>query len=370
MYTTSAAFDAAIRSGDQVAVITARAVLSGVTVEELKFEGGSVGCDGRREGALRTLSLDVIPSSDTWANLNTPGVEIVVERGLVINGTEELVPLGVFVIDADLEQTDDGNIPVSAADRSRRISRARWTEPYAIAAGTDVGTAIAALLADRWSSVECTFGAIGVITGAQVVMQPGGDSDPWKDARAIADAAGYDLYFDNNGRAALRIISDPETASADETYYDGELSIVVSKTRRSTISTVYNGVIATGEGTGIEADDTGAVPVTPRGEAWDTDPFSPTYSDGPFGRVPYFYSSPLLTTDTAAQAAAETRLAKVKGRAEQIAWTLIVNPAHEAFDVVDFVEDGITHRFMLDQVTIPLAAKDAMPAAARETRVA
>jgi len=277
---------------------------------------------------------------------------------------EELVPLGVFILDADLDEADDGTITVSAADRSQRISRARWTDPYTVPAGTNVGDGLTDLLTTCWPDcpIGATLGAISKVTTAKVVYLDGADSDPWKDARALAASSGHDLYFDGAGEVQVRDTPDPESDPVCATYYAGEQAIILEQTRSARLSQLYNGVIVTAEGSGV------AIPK--RGEEWDDDPNSPTYCDGPMGRVPLFYSSPLLTTQDDVDSAAQTMLARVKRPIEQVSFTLVPNPAHEAFDVVEFVdEDGVARRYMLDVVTTPLDSSGPMTATTRETEV-
>lgn len=361
MYPVSDAFRAAVVSGHQQVVARVSAMLGSQVVDELAFDSGSVTIDGRRDGARRSLSLSCTPEDSVWSILNTPGIELFVQRGLVIDGAEELVPLGMFVIDADIDEDADGKVSVSAADRSQRISRNGWEDPYAVAAGTDVGTAIAAILTDRWPECPIGFSTLGVTVAAQVVFQADAESDPWKDAKALAEAVGYELYFDGTGTAQVMAVPDPMSAPVAATYYGGEQSIVVEQTRTSILSAVRNGVIARGEGSDVD------VPL--RGVAWDDDPTSPTYIYGPLGKIPAHIASPLLTTQEACDAAAATHLSKIRGRSEQLAWSLIANPAHDAFDVIEFDEDGTRRRFMLDALTVPLLVTEAMPATARETRV-
>jgi F5/8 type C domain len=277
---------------------------------------------------------------------------------------EELVPLGVFVLDADLEEAEDGTLTVSAADRSRRISRARWTDPYIVAAGLNVGDALADLLTTCWADcpIGSTLTAIDKVTGAKAVYLDGADSDPWKDARELAASSGHDLYFDAEGVVQVRDTPDPQSDPVCFTYYAGDEGVVLSRTRTLKLSQLYNGVIAIAEGSGV------AVPK--RGEAWDDDPNSPTYCDGPMGRVPLWYSSPLLTTQDDVDSAAPTRLARVKRPIEQVTFTLLPNPAHEAFDVVEFVdENDVARRFMFDIVSIPLDSAGSLTATTRETEV-
>lgn len=366
MYPVTDAFRKAVISCDQRAVVRVTVELDGSELGVLPFTSGSVDCDGTRDGALRALSLTVSPDPDAFDWLATAGAEIVVHRGLVLHdGTEELVPLGVFVLDADLEEAEDGAITVSAADRSRRISRARWTDPYSVPAGTPVGDTVADLLRACWP--DCPIGTsvatADKLTGAKLAYLDGAESDPWKDARALAASAGLDLYFDGDGLAQVRDTPDPESDPVCLTYQAGDEGVVLGQTRKAMLTQQYNGVVVTAEGSGVT--------VPRRGEAWDEDPNSPTYSDGPMGRVPMFYSSPLLTTQDDVDSAAETLLARVKRPIEQTAFTLLPNPAHEAFDVVEFVDSGGTaRRYMFDVVAIPLDSSGALAATARETVVA
>ena len=274
------------------------------------------------------------------------------------------MPLGVFVLDADLEETEDGSITVSAGDRSRRIARARWTDPYQVIASANLGDVLDDLLRTCWPGcpVGTTIAAVAETVGTRLAYLDGADSDPWKDARALAAIAGLDLYFDGDGVAQVRDTPDPEADPACMAYHAGEEGVVLGRTRKAVLSQLYNGVVVTAEGSGVG--------VPKRAEAWDEDPHSPTYLDGPMGRVPYFYSSPLLTTQDQVETAAETILARVKRPIEQVAFTLLPNPAHEAFDVVEFVDAaGVASRYMLDVVSIPLEAAGNLTATARETQV-
>lgn len=302
--------------------------------------------------------------TDSNAAGNVAVGELEMMEGGPAASTIELVPLGIFILDADLDEADDGTITVSAADRSQRISRARWTDPYTVPAGTNVGDGLTDLLTTCWPDcpIGATLGAVSKATTAKVVYLDGADSDPWKDARALAASSGHDLYFDAAGEVQVRDTPDPESDPVCATYYAGEQAIILEQTRSARLSQLYNGVIVTAEGSDV------AIPK--RGEEWDDDPNSPTYCDGPMGRVPLFYSSPLLTTQDDVDSAAQTMLARVKRPIEQVSFTLVPNPAHEAFDVVEFVdEDGVARRYMLDVVSLPLDSSGPMTATARETEV-
>lgn len=362
MYAVSDAFKAAAVAGCQRMAVRVAVLVGGHEVDELAFESGGVSIDSRRS-IVRSLSLAVAPGSNAWELLTVYGAELKAWRGFTLAGVDELVPLGVFVLDGDLEEGAKGVITLSAADRSHRIARNRWRAPYRIAAGTDVGAAVRALLEDRWADCPVGFDTIGETVASTSVLQAGADSDPWRDALKIMADHGLALYFDGDGVAQYRPVADPTETQPCATYHSGgPLSVVIDRKRRAAMGEVYNGVVARGEGTGL------SVPV--QAEVWDDDPSSPTYRGGPLGEVPYFYSSPLLTTTAQCEMAARTRLAKIRGRAESLEWTLVPNPAHEDSDVIEFVdEDQTSHRYMLDVITVPLTATEPMPATARETRV-
>lgn len=358
------------------AIVRAEVFYGDASFGELPILSGSVSIDARRN-VLRTCTLEVSPDSErTLAELfvpiRMPGAEVKLWRGVrfpVGPGGEapydQLVALGVFVVD-DYDYNEFApKLSLAGSDRSSRITRARFEDPYTIAAGTDLAAAAEALLTDRWAACPIGFDSAGcgeTIITAQAVFEAGESSDPWKEARAIFEAHGFDLHFGPDGMARVRTIPDI-ACHADYTYGADEAAVVLDSSLHGTNAETYSGVIATGEGTGV------AVPV--RGEAWDMEPTSPTYCEGPFGRVPLFYSSSLLTTQAMADTAASTMLAKKGGRMEQIAWSQIVNPLHDALDVVDITDpDGSVHRYLLDQITIPLDVETAMSATARETRVA
>lgn len=281
----------------------------------------------------------------------------------VVDTSAEEIPLGVFII-TEVDMADQGaevRVSVQAEDRALRISRNRWTAPYVISDGTNVVTAVTDLLQNRWDDVTVVASASVETVGRAVLGQETGN-DPWADARKIADSAGLDLFFDGEGNVRLEPVPSIEDASPDATYREGADAVVLSVSRRLDAKTTYNGVIVTGEGT---SSDTPA-----RGEAWDDDPASPTYRYGPFGEVPFFYSSPLVTTDDQAASAASARLRKVTGLTEGVEWSMICDPSLEPGDVVDLtnVATRTAKVMVLDSISIPLDVSAAMSAVGRTVK--
>lgn len=362
MYSVSSAFLTALKSSNMVSAVTVT-TSNGYT---LFVKGGKVDMDSNRDIG-RIADCEFVPTSTMTTDqiftiLTTPGVEITISRGLTLDIKTELVPLGVFSTDqAEVSKSVTATVKWSGSDRSKKIARARWTDPYQIASGTTLASAGTALLQSRVAGISCDFSNVQDTIQATHTYDAGADSNPWKNAKELFWDHGYDLRFDGRGIARAYTIPDPATVATAFDFGAGTTSMILDGTQTVGLETVYNGVIATGEGSEIDP------PV--RAEVWDTDPTSPTYYLSGFGKVPYFFSSPMLTTQTIANKTAASILARVKGRFQKLVWPSIVNPALEPFDVVTVTFWGKTYKSILDAIIIPLGANEAMSASARQTSI-
>jgi hypothetical protein len=320
----------------------------------------------RRQCSLEFVDTDgtLVPTNKTSSVLLPFNREIKIYRGVQYqDGTEELVPLGVFQI-TTIEVTDTAQgvkIAVQGSDRSLKVAKAKFTNHnFYIEDATPKETAIAQILKDRYPNVKIDFPATGQVT---TLIYPTLDqsSDPWREALKIAESAAMDLYFDENGIARMRPIPDPDLGKALVEYTDGEDSVVTQLGRNLSSDESYNHVIYTGEGTNLTI---GVI-----GEAFDNNPSSPTYVTT-YGSVPIFKSSPNILTVAEAEEAARAELKKVIGASEKITWDQIVNPAHDVYDLVKIVRgpSGVNSTLMLDAISIPLAATSTMNAVGRSRR--
>jgi hypothetical protein len=274
----------------------------------------------------------------------------------------ELVPLGVFSTDeAEQSKKSQATVRWSGSDRSKLISRNKFIDPYIIPSGSSLATAAGELLQSRFAGVEFDFGNVQDVIGAGLVFEAGSNSNPWQLARGLFSDFGYDLRFDGLGVARARVVPDPSSQNPVFDFGAGETNLVLDGNVKTRLDGIYNGVIASGEGSDV------AAPV--RAVVWDEDPTSPTYYLSGFGQVPYFFTSPLITTEDQARTAAQTILSKVKGRTRQLSWPAIVNPALEPLDVVRVDFWGSSAIYVIDQLSIPLSAGDQMSSTARETSV-
>jgi hypothetical protein len=259
---------------------------------------------------------------------------------------------------------DEGTreITVSGYDRSRPVSRAKFENPYIVAAGTNVAVAVATLLENRFPEVEFSSEWVTTAETTPLLVFDTSD-DPWDQATKMAQSIGCELFFDADGKATLRVEPDPTTADPVWSYVDGASATILSAGKTFDDEPGYNGVILSGE------TASGAAPV--RATVWDTDPASPTYYLGPYGKVPLFETSPFVATLTAATAAATASLQRNIGGTERITLSAIPNPAHEAGDII-YVQrsDVLADVCVMQSATIPLAVSEAMTIASQQRRSA
>lgn len=359
----SAGFAAALKASNQIVTTYAELWAGASLLRTVDIVSGSVSVDA---GAAFRRRVKLVLGDDDGTLIPTgfthdlaPGRELRVFSGLMVSGVEERVPLGVFVISEPAVE-DDGaqTVSVEGFDRARKVSRARFTSAYSISSGTNYATAIKNIISSRVSGLTYSF-ANTTRTTPQIVLDRG--SDPWEAARKMASDIGMVLFFDQAGVCILKPEPNPATDPVAWEYVSGVQALLTKVSRSFTDEKTYNHPIVTGEGTLT-------TPVF--AEARDTDPSSPTYYLGPFGDVPFFYSSPLITTTAQAQDVADALLRKVKGLTEKFQFEAIGNPIHDGGDIVKITrpELSVDDYFVLDSFSIGLGPKGRLSGTVRERR--
>lgn len=280
------------------------------------------------------------------------GNELRVSRGIAFpNGTIELVSLGVFRVE-DAEVSDDG-VQIAGLDRSARVIDARFEEPYQVAAGTNTEAAIAAVLGEALPGVLTVFPGASYTTPL-LFGEEGGDR--WQFAQDLALSIGMTLYFNGDGAAVLSPAL-PQAPTAQLVEGDGGVLLTAGRNWKRTGT--FNRVIVTGDNTGD------GPPV--RGVATDSNPESPTYYLGSFGKVPRFYASSFIRTDEQAQQAAQSILDRELGTTQRVTFGSVVDPTLEPGDVARITRAalGIDEDHVVDTLTIPLEASVAASGATR-----
>lgn len=355
--------------------------------------GGQVDVD-RSASVRRRFTLTCTdPTGDLTperaGDLLTPyGTELRPYRGVMYeDGTTEVCALGVFRLSQVSISDDSGtgtnsagnaagsssirqlgqttgmlSINLEAFDLSRTVSRDKFTSPYTVAEGTNVVSAIKAILARTFPDLSYDALATNLTVSPTQVYDAG--SDPWEACQTLAVSLGADLYFDIYGNVVLAPPPDIQSlTSADFEYIEGQNNTMLGLEKYFSDEPGYNGVVVIGESPGDELP-----PVT--ATAWDNDPTSLTYHLGPYGEVPMFIQDQVVKTTEDAQAVATATLNAILGFVSQISVDGIVNPAYECGDVVRVVRarSKVDDYFMIDSFSVPLSALDTQSLVLRQTR--
>jgi hypothetical protein len=290
------------------------------------------------------------------------------------DGSTEAVPLGIFDVDVErIGYAPSANLSLTAPDKWIRIIRARFLAPQASVKGIRISEQIARLIRGALGNSEPV---INNSTSTETV-----GALVWEEDRAqaiidLADSIGAYVSFNRDGVATIDEL--PTLGESAVWLVDARpKGVLLTADRSRDRQKTYNVVIASSS----KAD--GTVPFAPI-RVGDTDPASPTYAGvapftnpalaGPFGIVPYKYSSPLLNNVTQANKAARTILARVTGLAAQLSLTALRNPKLDALDVIDVLlppEAGVARtmeRHIVERVTHPLTVDGSQDITGRGTR--
>jgi hypothetical protein len=330
----------------------------------LHITGGDVQLDGtaqiRGTLQLETPGIDEAIGRSTFPRqpadpLAPLGAEIFARRGVDVGSTVLWIPLGYYRIDtAEQDDAPYGPIRLSCSDRMAGVIDARLLSPRGFVPDSTVGQVFADLVGE-------------VYPDAVVAFDDSSGSDQLG-RHLLAEESRYDLLLDLtrslgkimfwDGEGILRVENAPDESAPVWQVKAGRDGVLITAGRRLTRRGIFNAVVAIGEG----GDDTNPV----RAVAIDNGPNSPTRFGGPFGQVPRFYASPLLTTHVQAVNAATALLRRSLGAPYALDFGAVPNPALKPHDPVRVVyQDGNREIHIMERVTIPLTAKSAMTGTTR-----
>jgi hypothetical protein len=308
----------------------------------------------------------VDPDGDLTPFLGIYGHELRPYRGLLLPGGPAHIPMGTFrLTSVDRVAQPAVTIRLQGSDRSYPIAQRRLMDIYTIAAGTNNGTAIQALLQTRipWLPFSpLDFSAVTTATVPQTVSYAQ-NTDVWATCLELAGAASCDLYFDPMGVAVLAPVAAGLQTAPTAEYIDGQDNTAITVGASETSTTARSVCVVTGSGTGLPA----GVPL-PWAASYDTDPQSSTYYLGEFGQVPDFFSTPLAGTTAQCQSMSDARLALLAGRAQVVDITAIPNPAHAGFDAIHIVNSaaGVNAVNVIENFMIPFKDTELMAIRSRK----
>lgn len=343
MWPVSAGFLRALR---QPYTFDARCDLyrSGTLVEkDIPIIDGSVtvdiSSDVRRQARL---TFDPLPQN-LVNQFNIYDSEFALYWGMVWpSGEVEWCPLGVFRADSVTQAIEPGVIEMACPDRTQFVADYRFLTPQDSIKGNTIASEIVRLVHDAVPGAEIVdnSGAIDKV-GPQTW-----ERDRWPTIRDLGESIGCDVMFDAAGRLNIRpfpAITNPAVWSIDA----GETGVLISGSRVLSRERTYNAVVAYGE----TVD--GAPPII--GIAYDNDPTSPTYWDGPYGKKPRFFFSSFFTTSAQCLRAAQSYLDKARALNRQVTIECAPNPALAGGDVITVAyPDGTSEPHICHSIEIPL----------------
>lgn len=356
MRARTARFDAMMTSSAQTTRCRVDILYGGLAVaSDIGFTSGHIDFDATSNvwasGQVSLVDLDRIPTRAVPGIITPFGYELAIYGGAVY-GTddEELLPLGVFPIQ---RVTVDGTslaMTVDFADRSQAVRDARLEDDWPIAADTNIGTALQALIADGVPGLTYQFASTDYTVSSATVIPA--LSDRWEAAIGLARDAGCIIYFGNVGQCVLALEDIADTAPAVFTFEQGSAGTLISASLILDRADVYNRTIAVGSDP--------ALGFVPRGVATDTDSVV-GYTSG-FGHKPRGYASPFLRTDAQAGTAAASVQASDAGNAWSVEFEAVTHYAIEPRDVIGVVHDrlDIDATFVLDRFSFDLTSSGSM----------
>ncbi|MER6485741.1 DUF5047 domain-containing protein [Streptomyces virginiae] len=352
MQAISNTFRQALTSSHRMAVQVDAYYNGELTYANLPVVDGSVTLDRgskvRRSLALTVGDLSLLPW-DATDPLASYGQELVVRRGIALATGTEWVRLGTFRIDEPSGDVHSGPVTLTGKSAEVAIQDDRLMEPT-----SSLG---------YFTCIEViTFLLQGTIPGAVVVNATSDLRDPlcpvatwnaqadkWDAVTQVARAMNAEISCDSLNRFVVVDAPNPLVNPVVWDIAEGEGGTLMSAARAMTRSAVYNAVVVSGENTASDANPVSAV-------AYDDDPTSPTRWGGPFGRVPRFYSSALLTSEASCLAAAESMLFDATAPNIQVSISAAPNPALEPGDCIRARYAGRRQLFIAQSLTIPLTA--------------
>lgn len=292
---------------------------------------GYIGLDDvavRREMHVTLSDADGTLTPAFANDLLTPkGTEIRIQRGLWVDNRYEYVPMGLFgLAEPEVRSHSDGTVlELKGFDRLDNLRARHFEDPWVIADGTAIHTALSAIVTDRMPEVSQQVTISPFTTPALAFDRL---TSPWDAIKALCQAGAYTLFFDPLGNCVIA----PDVGTHTGVVYDqrDERTVLMNVTRRfEPLDQVYSGVIVRGEHPKYP-------PV--RYELWDVDPNSATYSDGPFGRRPYGFYSKVIKSSAQAQAVAESILPRVSTIHQEVEITTRGTPGHDIGDIVTIID--------------------------------
>lgn len=256
--------------------------------------------------------------------------------------------VGEFMIDTIKEPHFPDIISVTGRDYTKKMLTSKFVVMTSFASGTSLETTISNIaLSAGIPPGKMILPVTGKTLGKDFIFDRG--VTKWEAAKTIADAYGYELFFNAQGTLTMRTYLDPETSPLAYTFLTGAEGNLVTYSKSISDTRLYNHVVVSGE-----ASDT--TPVW--AQARNDNPASPT-NIALIGDRLYQYVSSFITTTQQAQDVANRFLSIHSLQEYNFDFSSLMFPWLEVGEIVEFIDpkadDTQPDRFLLDTLTIPMS---------------
>lgn len=349
MYVSSSRFDTSVRlSHDVLAICDVMDESGSNAIMSLDIIAGNTSLDSTQKTrsqcnlTLQDPTGQLVPNEATDILQPYSGYTLRLQRGIAWrDGTSEAFPLGIFwPYNPRVNDTGDQlQIQIDGYDTSKIISRLRWTQPFALAAGTNTGQAIQQVIENRMPGLRYNIEPTDNTIPATTLGADPNNNDPWADVSSLASSDGLEVFFDAANVVTVRRIPDPDANPVVATYEDGVNATVTEFDRQNNGDVIYTGVIVTSEGSGVPT------PIT--SEQWRSDTDL---------RIPYFYTTSFIKTQAQADATCAALMTQVTRAEYGVEVTALPDPRQQLGDIVRLRRDRskIDDVFSIVQMTMPL----------------
>lgn len=321
----------------------------GETWQDLTVHDGSISASSTSQVRWTARGIIVSGAEIGRRALSPYGARIrVFMRMHYDRGNYETVPLGVYRVE-EVSQVGlrTGRAQLEGLSLEAQVMDERFHSPRTIAIGTG----------QYWATtlIKEVLPEIGMSwrLGDSNIPQLVEERDRWGliDGRSqdpsIAKSLGGRVFCDSRGS----FVAAPVPTLEDKPVWAltaGQGGVLVEPQQTLSRDGVYNQIVASG------ASENGQPPIGPS-VASDDDPVSPTYYKGPFGAVPLFYTSKLITSLQQCQTTALGLLAPRLGLKQKVSVSSLVNYAIEPDDVITVtMPDETTENHIVDSVSFSL----------------
>ena len=321
--------------------------------ETLLVQGGNLNIDGTRN-IWRTGSLNLAPDNVFFTDpldQVTGATRLRIDRGIrMFSGFVEWVTIATVQVQQATRALNQGTLSVQVSDLGCLVqdySLQLW-QPQESAEPLTVVAAIQQVVeAAMWETPVWKID--GAVDSAMLLPEfTVFEGDRWTVINKMAKGLGAMVYADYEGAWNIRMVIDPAKVTNFQAI-EGTDGILVNRSTNATRRECYNGVRVTWE----TPEGSGSVFVV------DSNPASPTYWDGPWGRK----TAPeqrldTVTTEAQATIAAYSILDGYKGMSQQIELVSVHDPLIEPFDVLTVRGTslkGAPEAHVMDSIAYPLS---------------